>query len=337
MILIVLSVVLFVITLPIKTVKLGIDTSRKVNNLKDRLHDTLYENRQEKSTEEKIQDAKNKVKKTGRFAIRVIKKSVITLLRFIRISAVFLFSIGLLWSLVIIMTIMFLISTAGYVVAMQENGIDVTNIASSVSVGSNDSKDNDSKKTGSSKVAKGEIKEALESLSKWMVDNVPTYQSHRQDGYPPSANASANPGTVNRSESGVSLYKCDLVPGGEVGDDCSSFAVAYMNMVCGECVLARDWTGGLISPTHAFSQHGWVYHKCSELSSINDLQYGDVLVAHGPTYGVKQHAEIFMSPTQSMGWGYVHNQFPVAKTFTLSNGLVYDTHGYYAFWRYEGK
>ena len=128
MLLTVLSVIIFFVTLPIKAVKLGVDTSRGASALKDRLHSTLYENRREKTPEEKLSNINQTAKRAGKIAVRLVKKSIIMFLRLVRIVATILSTIGVLWSVVLVMAVLLLLSTAGYMLTMQQAGVEVSNL-----------------------------------------------------------------------------------------------------------------------------------------------------------------------------------------------------------------
>ena len=100
--------------------------------------------------------------------------------------------------------------------------------------------------------------------------------------------------------------------------DCSGFASAYMYYVSG-VNLGSPGTGEMIGNSFKTSaaNAGWIAYDASEIGDASNLLPGDVLVEH--ISGTNGHAEIYIDPTHTFGWGQVQSHYPLDKIISNNN------------------
>ena len=262
--------------------------------------------------------------KSTKFAFKTLKFTAKTTVKFVKlvffILRVIFFILLAFFSAMSMFEFMFVVvvpaAAAGGIVALVSSDKVATNSGNKIK-----SKSKGASKSSSSK-SKGNLKESLESISKWYIKNVRTYQF--------------SPKGV-RGTGSVKMYKCPLEPAGTAGDDCSSFACVFMSMVCGTHI-PRTYSGTFCSES-SFSGTGWKFHKCSDLKSVDELEYGDILACNGSLgKGSGHHCEVYIDSGHTFGWGSIKDKYPTDSAVSLVGGFVRDSgHSYYAYWRYEGK
>ena len=130
--------------------------------------------------------------------------------------------------------------------------------------------------------------------------------------------------------------------------DCSGFATGVIQWIEEDYYF---WPGGSGSPnsnSHMFTEGNdelgaylakhpdWTKMSTAGMQ-LTDLEPGDILSAHG-------HVECYISPTETMGWGYSHTECPVKcqwvknanGTFSENAGAK-SSHQYKTVWRYTGS
>lgn len=130
--------------------------------------------------------------------------------------------------------------------------------------------------------------------------------------------------------------------------DCSGFATGVIQWINEDYYF---WPGGSGSPnsnSHMFTEGNdelgaylakhpdWTKMSTAGMQ-LTDLEPGDILSAHG-------HVECYISPTETMGWGYSHTECPVKcqwvknanGTFSENAGAK-SSHQYKTVWRYTGS
>ena len=140
------------------------------------------------------------------------------------------------------------------------------------------------------------------------------------------------------------LYRLKGLEWLDAWDDCSGFAVTYVSYIAGKNIpLCRSYN--FADNTAGLEKYGWEYHNITDISGLSDLQAGDIICYGG-------HVEVYISPTSSWGWGYVHKKYPatvnykeerdssgklvsIYNTYNVGSGVIRQT--YTAFYRYKGK
>lgn len=140
-----------------------------------------------------------------------------------------------------------------------------------------------------SSASSGELLSRLEFLANYFIENAGEYNQ------------------------GAYLYVPELNQ--SIRKDCSGFAGAYMSYVSG-VNLRESYTGEMVeingSWAKAAMDAGWQAFTAEEIGDVSNLQPGDVLIEH--TSGSKGHAEIYISPTETFGWGSKQSHYPLSKT-----------------------
>ena len=135
----------------------------------------------------------------------------------------------------------------------------------------------------------GELLSRLEILANYFIENAGEYNQ------------------------GASLYVPILNK--SVRKDCSGFASAYMGYVSG-VDLGSPGTGVMIDTKGSWAKQandaGWQSFTAEEIGDVSNLQPGDVLVEYSS--GTSGHTEIYISPTETFGWGMKQSQYPLNKT-----------------------
>ena len=165
----------------------------------------------------------------------------------------------------------------------------------------------------------GDLAASLQKLGQFYIDNVGTY-SQESD-----------------------YVQIDFI-GGSFRKDCTGFAIAYMSYVAGK-ILPDSYTLEIIDPDGSWAktagEAGWKVYTSDEIGSLENLQTGDVLIADN-RYGYStkgQHAEIYIDPNHSFGWGATKYTYPTDNVFTVSNSgghvhIMDGGHDYITVYRY---
>lgn len=169
----------------------------------------------------------------------------------------------------------------------------------------------------------GDLDKDLASCANWYIQNVTTYQQ-----------STSGKGTGSRKR-----YLCPLDPTGYAGDDCTGFAVFFMRYVAGTTKIGDATSEMMIDANNSWSKnvqkYGWKRYKASQIGSVKKMKPGDVMVAYKK--GAYHHAEIYLSPKTTFGWGKIRTEYPVSNSITYKNGGFSDSsHVYTVIYRYEG-
>ena len=138
--------------------------------------------------------------------------------------------------------------------------------------------------------ASGEVAKDLNSCANWYITNVRRYSQ-------------------------TTYFKCSGDPLGSARADCSGFACFYMRYVANTSQIPTSCSGNMYPLTGAFAinaeKYGWKAYPASSIGSVSNLCTGDVMVCDG-------HVEIFVSPTQSFGWGSAKTHYPSSRVWGYS-------------------
>lgn len=357
---ILIGIVLFIITIPIKTTKLAITTSKGLRNISERVNSikrrkqeesevlesgdeqTKKDLEQQKSEEKKtriIEKSKRFGKKAGKLAIKTAIKALKLLVLFLQWLGTLFFAFGLIGGLLMILIWYIVLSGVVYVAVLMDS-----NSSGSFSFAGNtpNTTETGGANASGNVATSGDVKASLDAMANWYITHVDTYQNdyHHPDshnnpkcaGSEADAYYSANKDNSDKckAKDGGLLYLCDLT-NTWVRDDCTGFAAAYATLVSGEEIAKSD-SSSMLSSWDA-TNHGWTKIDISTLSSIDDVKEGDILVCNG-------HAEIFISTSQCFGWGGIRSEHPLSKTWSFSSGhvnLQWDKRNYTTLYRYTGK
>lgn len=138
------------------------------------------------------------------------------------------------------------------------------------------------------------------------------------------------------------------VGGENIGDDCSSFACAYINELLKQVggTKLNSLSSACMSNKNSNEMKAiatyFDYYKGNEANGMQ-LKKGDILLqsnSSGANNG--GHAEIYYSQSQSVGWGMVQKTLPYTNNFssaTFTNGSVKDSNGhtYDVLIRFKGR
>lgn len=340
-----------------KAAKKGAETTKKTaRNVKGKIKEDLTENTKPETPQTadvrdvitSEDDVKDKVQKDkgGLTALKninikgmkLLQKSVHNALVLSRVCMIAVTIFVFVLTSLLITSSFAIISSAGYVALAYNNGVLGTNEDSDSSFDiTKDGKDEDKDSSNTTLTISdtATLEEKLETLAKWYIANVHTYQ-----------NRASGKGSGYRK-----MYSCNLFkPSKSVGDDCTGFASAFMSLVSGKSVAgggSSAFTGGSYD-----GQGDWKYYEVSDLTSIDDLQLGDILCCNTGTKtkkGVRStaghHAEIYIAKGKSFGWGKKQTSYPSGNaTLKLEKNADGDpiisdggSHTYTCFYRYTGK
>jgi hypothetical protein len=338
MISILLSIATFLASLPVKSFILAkkvqkASEKRKNNPIKKKLDKVGKKSEKEKREKKKISIGKNKdgkdnVSDKAAKALDRLLKALSILLHFLRACAVvlsILATIIMLSSMFLVFLVAGACGAAVYLLLL--NGDYVSTITNSMSTSSD----------GTSTVASSNIDTSnavavCEALGKWYIANVPTYQSK----------------TSGKGSGTRTFYACDLLysikNGATVGDDCTGFAAAYASLVAGTWIPV-SWSGAMYSGDSNFINAGWKYYKISEIGGVSGLLPGDILVCNNgvDSKSLGHHAEVYLGPSSSFGWGKIQSQYP-SSSAAFTDSTTYSgyidqgsSHRYGVIYRYEGN
>lgn len=340
------AIILFTLTIPLKTTKLAIATADRLKKRKDKEDGKekpkkkrktpksvvklkaklgIKEDESDKTKFQKLRDRLQKVKKV---AIKTVKYIILIL----QIISGLLASLGVL-NMLLSLYLVFALVGAVYYVAVGMNGSSGSfNFGSTTTT--TPSGNSPSVNTQGNPVA------SAETMANWYIDHMDTYQNdyHHKDKCSGESRGHAyynsNKGDSSKMKAGDGglLYYCELT-NTWVRDDCTGYAAAYATLVSGEEV-AKAQSSSMVSSWDA-TNHGWTKIDASSISSVDELKPGDILVTSG-------HAEIFISASQSWGWGGIQSIYPKDKTWSLRDGAVrlqydYGDRPYKTIYRYTGK
>ncbi len=178
-----------------------------------------------------------------------------------------------------------------------------------------------------------DLKEKLKTSADWYIKHVGTYQAAgrgRRKSY-------GNPND----------------PIGTCGDDCTGFACSYMRSVANTSNIPDSYSEAMHVLNGSFAKQaakaGWKQYTVAELGGLKNLKPGDVLVAfkandpHADllpdgTHKNSHHAEIYLGPKQTFGWGKVQKSYPKNNVVHDEKNAVWDNgHTYDIVYRYEGN
>lgn len=360
---ILIAFLLFLIQIPIKTALLALKATLKTlemtinkvkskNNsgseesaLKDKLHGVgKAGTKAVKTTGKAVKTTGKAVKTTGKAAKTTVKvgikgtklaikglKLAIRALKFIimliRTLVTFLLSLGIIGVVILVVIILILAGAVGFsiIMVMNEDGFE-----GSTSTGGSTVVDGGSGGSGgnvNTNVDTSSLVACCESLGRWYIANINTYQ----------CSPAGQKGTGSRKG-----YKCDIF-GTEktVYDDCTGFSAAYASLVSGKSVIPYA-SSELYAGGKSYIDAGWKRYTTAEIGGAANLLAGDILVRNegvdSKTTG--HHAEIYLSPSTTFGWGSVKTNYPVNATAVDSvrypGYIEIGSDRYGVVYRYEG-
>lgn len=286
---------------------------------------------EKESEEEEVKKRKLKKVTTKVFSLKMIQKSLHTVVVLLRASCICVIGYLFVLTTLVITGTLALASSAGYVALAYDKGAIGEGTDDSFDISKDHKKDDDSSNTTFIKGDTSTIEGKLETLAKWYIANIHTYGRIKDNTLK----------TVKAN---------DLMDGLECRNDCTGFARAFVNYVSGNNNTSAGGSSGFVTAWNATS-NGWTYYETKDLTSLDDLQLGDILVASpGNTSkgGTKSeggygHAEIYVDNKHSFGWGSVQKAYPKSNNWTFKqnsqgrNVVADGGHMYVCFYRYTGK
>lgn len=337
-----LAFLLFLITIPMKAMELGVRVANKVyvhkkvnkvnNGSTSKTMDTALDRVRQRG------EAKKEANRKGsQIALKAMGFALKHLVLFLRGCASVLGVLGCGTMMIATFSIILLVSAGTVSLVMLTDG-NFSGLHFS-GIGSDQVADKDGVSGSDFSSPNGDMAKAMEGMANWYLDNVYTY--HGCYGYKCN-----NGGTCShlgkaterafakklpfedKFGRGVGNYYCDLVDW-YITDDCVGFAVACIWYVTGttesavdtncSTVLTQKWQDHV-------KQYGFEVYDCSTMT-LEDLRPGDILVG-------TEHTEMYVGEGLNFGWGNVQNKYPKTNGFTkdmLSDG-TYEPY----FWTWKG-
>lgn len=318
----ILAGLIFAITIPMSTVNMAIKTQQKLTGQPSKLDKLKQRLKLGKNNKKKDEKQESKTQK----ALKNLQRVLTVLIIFLRTLASLVGLIGtIITALLGVGLILLLAGVVGAVVLSEELG-DLN-----FSRGRRDR----SGGVGSDQATVGGgtvVERILYFGQHWVDEKVP----YSQGAYRvvPFMGKGAGPDGED-----IDVY---------IRTDCSGFATGVIQWINEDYYF---WPGGSGSPnsnSHMFTEGNdelgaylakhpdWTKMSTAGMQ-LTDLEPGDILSAHG-------HVECYISPTETMGWGYSHTECPVKcqwvknanGTFSENAGAK-SSHQYKTVWRYTGS
>lgn len=312
-----LSLIIFLISIPVKTVQLGLKVTNKAlekkgGGLRDRLR---LSNRNKKN---KTDDKETKTKKNLRKVLKVAEKVLAVVSIFLKVLSVIVGLVGFIIGLLIFLCILVLVGgVAGFILMSGDLGIDLgMNFGGGGGIVSDSGFD-----TGGdfNVKANGDVVVAVQTMAEYYISEIKIYSQS-------------------------SNYKdCKLLgTGATVRADCSGFAqavVRYLNDEQGkkanESSVPLTYSDAMIGSgsdwASVLSSSGWVRLDPVNMD-VGNLQPGDMLIRKG-------HVSFYMGVNQIFGWGEPKTKCPYSarvgkygKYFGIGS-----KHDYEVVYRYVGN
>lgn len=310
----IVSVVMFLATLPMKAVEMGYKTYKVVskfntNNKKDsnNIIKKLAGDRSEfsKGASKDNSDsakAKKSIKNITKFALKSIKY----IISILRTASVLIASIDLIVTMFVVIAVVILIaSISGSVMLMTSEDGKAFAMGGTAIIG--DSSAGSGQSTGTTGEFNGTAIEALNTMGQWYVDNIRNY--------------------------GNIKFDCELV-GTQVRADCTGLACAVVWYILGDSSkVPLNGSGNMLYGSEwgtNLCNYGFEMLDTTNMT-VEDLKPGDLLIGDG-------HAEFYVSPETKFGWGSVKKAYPVKGTFYKNGNYFGDSShdNYSVVYRYVG-
>lgn len=307
----ILALILFLVSIPIKTVSLGIRVKqlsgkkKSGGSLRERLG--LREKK-----EVQTKDKKPMNKKVQR-ALKVLAVSFKMLALLLKTIATVIAIIGFIVNVMLVCGLFFLAAAvSGFVLLLSDSNL-IEELATKKQA------ESIATTTGTNytvEPAEGSV-EAITTMGNWYITNVAAYN---QSGF----------------------YSCSLLGGGDVRADCTGFAQAVVRYLNGEQGVAAKSSqfslgnsGAMMVSGSGWDKsmlaNGWVRLDAGNMQ-VTDLKPGDMMCQDG-------HFEFFISANQKFGWGSVQKSCPKSCTWIKRGSCFSDGyhHSYSVIYRYVGK
>lgn len=129
----------------------------------------------------------------------------------------------------------------------------------------------------------------------------------------------------------ITYFTCDLLNGDKVGDSCVLFASAYIAYVTGKPYSSVKQAGAktVYGGVDNWQAAGFKMYTTDEIGGAEGLLPGDILICSDLKDSCSKggHAEVYLGPGESFGWGQVQTKFPSSKavmtTKVCTHGLKY--------------
>lgn len=307
----ILALILFIVSIPIKTVSLAIKV--KQYSGKKKSGGSLRKRLGLREKEEVQTKDKKPINKKIQRALKVLVASLKAIALFLKTIAAVIAVIGFIVNIMLLCGLFFMAAAVGgFVLLLSDSNIveELANKKQAESVVTT---------TGTSylvETADG-IVEAITTMGNWYITNVAAYN---QSGF----------------------YSCSLLGGGDVRADCTGFAqavVRYLNGEQGVEAKSSQFSLGssgamMVSGSgwdKAMLANGWVRLDAGNMQ-VTDLKPGDLMCQNG-------HFEFFISVNQKFGWGSVQKSCPKSCTWSKRGSCFSDGyhHSYSVVYRYVGK
>ena len=167
------------------------------------------------------------------------------------------------------------------------------------------------------------LEASCETMAKWYIANVTTYQGGGKDTR--------------------KAYTCSILNGGQtVYDDCTGFSAAYASLVSGKNVQAYG-SEQLYKGGQSYIDAGWTRYTIKDIGGVSGLVVGDILVCNSSADSncKGHHAEIYLGTGRSFGWGKIQTKYPSSSATLIDSskeGYIEDggSHIYGIVYRYTG-
>lgn len=126
--------------------------------------------------------------------------------------------------------------------------------------------------------------DCVKEMGKWYESNIHTYQT----------------GTDNHAHGRKGWYKCPLVEGKDVADDCSGYVQACLNYFGVECPPITTATMNMDAFKKMMEDAGFTHYEGK--FDPSNLQEGDIICG-----GPATHTEIYAGDSHSWSWGSIHD------------------------------
>ena len=310
----IISVIMFIITLPMKAVEMGYKTYKVASkfslNSKDKdknksgILNKLKTKRNKFSKDSDKNNIQEGAKNIAKFAIKGVKYVI----GILRAASLLLGSISLITTIFMSLSIFVFTGAVGGSVMFMLSNNEGGNWLEGGMLTDSTSSDSDNSSSGSgSGNFNGNAVEALNTMGQWYVGNISKY--------------------------GDIKFDCDLVGTG-VRADCTGLACAVIWYILGDSskvplngsrnmLYGSEWGTNLCN-------YGFEMLDTTNMT-VEDLKPGDLLIGAG-------HAEFYVSPETKFGWGSVKKAYPVKGTFYKNGNYFGDSShdNYSVVYRYVG-
>ena len=316
-----------------KTAKATVNTAKKTGKFAKKQLEKTPERIEKtaRNTKRAVKMTAKTAKATGKLAVRLGKLSVKAvqlaikalqfLLSLIKAIISLLLNLGIIGIVILVLIVIVLIvAILSAVLAVDSES---TSSSGSYSSGGSGSADSGTGQEVIIDVDTSTLEASCETMAKWYIANVTTYQGGGKDIRQP--------------------YTCSILNGGQtVYDDCTGFSAAYASLVSGKKVEAYG-SEQLYKGGQSYIDAGWTRYTIKDIGGVSGLVVGDILVCNkdADSNCKGHHAEIYLGSGRSFGWGKIQTKYPSSSATLIDSskdGYIEDggSHIYGVVYRYTG-